>query len=395
MVADDRAVSAEWEPGGGLLIWLLLLVAPVGEAIETWHHDAWWAIALVVAYGAGFALIVYQFEHGVTTRIRYPILVTFVLAGLALTTVFNDTAVFVVVFTSMAVTVSLPLIRPAFLGLLVVTAAAMAVGIPGGVFAIIGLGFGTYIAGFVTFVMRRLFVTIAELQGARQELATAAVARERLRFARDLHDLLGHSLSVIVVKAELIRRTASRDPDAAAAAAADIESVGRRALAEVRDAVSGYRRADLRTEATRAEQALSDAGIATAVALATSAFDPESDAILAWAVREGATNVLRHSAAEHCTIEVTAAKDRIVLMIADDGAGMRAIDPEAADTTSGNGLRGLCERVTAAGGTVHAGPPHDPSDSPYGTAGFVLRVSVPAGQVAVADACGPGLRDAR
>ena len=208
-------VPAEWEPGGGLLIWLLLLTAPIGEAIQTRHDSAWWAIALVIAYGAGFALIVYQFEHGVATRYRYPVLLVFVLAGLALTAVFDNTAVFVVVFTSMAVTISLPLIRPAFLGLLAVTAAAAVVGIPGGIFAIIGLAFGTYIAGFVTFVMRRLFVTIAELQRARGELAAAAVSQERLRFARDLHDLLGHSLSVIVVKAELIRRTASRDPEAA------------------------------------------------------------------------------------------------------------------------------------------------------------------------------------
>ena len=210
--AASTPAPADWEPGGGLLIWLLLLTAPIGEAIQARHASAWWPITLVIVYGAGFAMIVYQFEHGVSARIRYPVVVAFVLAGLALTTVFNNTAVFVAVFTSMAVAISLPLIRPALFGLLAVTAGAMLVGLPGGVFAVIGLGFGTYIAGFVTFVMRRLFVSIAELQRARGELASAAVAQERLRFARDLHDLLGHSLSVIVVKAELIRRTADSRP---------------------------------------------------------------------------------------------------------------------------------------------------------------------------------------
>ena len=276
---DDAAgrdsPSVDWQPGGGLLIWLLLLIAPAVEAIQTRDAEAWWVLALLVVYGAGFALVVYQFEHGASPRIRYPVLVGFVIGGLALTTLFDATATFVVVFTSMAVAIGLPLIRPAFLGLLAVTAAAMIIGIPGGAFAVLGLGFGTYIAGFVTFVMRRLFVTIAELQRARQELARAAVAEERLRFARDLHDLLGHSLSVIVVKAELIRRLATADPSAAETAAADIETVGRQALVEVRDAVSGYRRQDLRTEIARAEHALADAGIVSSVQLPAGEVDAE------------------------------------------------------------------------------------------------------------------------
>src|SRR6478752_2232336 len=100
--ASTRA-PADWEPGGGLLIWLLLLTAPIGEAIQARHDSAWWPITLVIVYGAWFAMIVYLFEHGVSARIRYPVVVAFVLAGLALTTVFNNTAVFVAVFTSMAV----------------------------------------------------------------------------------------------------------------------------------------------------------------------------------------------------------------------------------------------------------------------------------------------------
>ncbi|HEY7811908.1 MAG TPA: histidine kinase, partial [Nakamurella sp.] len=216
-----------------------------------------------------------------------------------------------------------------------------------------------------------------------------------LRFARDLHDLLGHSLSVIVVKAELIRRTASRDPDAATTAAADIETVGRRALVEVRDAVSGYRRADLRAEAARAEHALTEAGIATTVRMTTSVIDPESDAILGWAVREGATNVLRHSGASRCTIAVSVRDERIMLVIADDGAAAARSEPDAAQGLPGNGLRGLSERVAVAGGWVHAGVPREATESPYGATGFLLTVSLPAGHEAASGGCGPGSRDAR
>jgi two-component system sensor histidine kinase DesK len=386
---ESQPASVDWEPGGGLLIWLLLLIAPAVEAVAVRDGGAWWRIALLVAYAAGFTLVVRLFERGSSPRVRYPALVVFVLGGLALTVVFDLTAVFVVVFTSMAVAISLPLIRPAFLGLLAVTAGAMVVGIPGGVFAVIGLGFGTYIAGFVTFVMRRLFVTIVELHAARRELATAAVAQERLRFARDLHDLLGHSLSVIVVKAELIRRTATLDPAAAATAAADIEAVGRRALLEVRDAVSGYRRTDLRTEITRAEHTLSDAGITTTVQVPDGAVDPEADAILGWAVREGATNVLRHSRAGRCEIIVRTGADGTELTIADDGVGVpmrdATVSPDVA--SAGNGLSGLSERVVAAGGILRTGTPiPDRStgtdgvtadDIPYGAKGFVLAVSLP------------------
>jgi two-component system sensor histidine kinase DesK len=384
---DARPASPEWQPGGGLLIWLLLLIAPAAEAIASRPGNWWWAVALLVAYGAGFAVVVYEFEHGVAERVRYPTLIAFVAAGLALTTMFNSTAVFVVVFTSMAVAISLPLLRPAFLGLLAVTACAMLIGIPGGVFAILGLGFGTYIAGFVTFVMRRLFVAIAELQQAREELATAAVAQERLRFARDLHDLLGHSLSVIVVKAEVIRRLAVTDPAAASAAAADIEAVGRRALDEVRDAVSGYRRAGLATEASRAESALHDAGIATTLHLPTSDLDPDTDAIFGWAVREASTNVLRHSRARHCSIAVDSGGDEMELVVADDGVGppttIAATNSPTDGTATtirggatGNGLLGLAERVSAAGGTLSAGPAT--GESPYGAEGFVLTVRIPA-----------------
>ena len=138
------------------------------------------------------------------------------------------------------------------------------------------------------------------------KLARLAVTEERLRIARDLHDLLGHSLSLIALKAELAGKVVRRDPDRAAAEIDDIENVTRRALAEVRAAVRGYRRLALDEALEGARVALSAAGIECRLAESPLAVSPEVEAVLAWAVREGTTNVVRHSHADHCDIRVEA-----------------------------------------------------------------------------------------
>ena len=184
-----------------------------------------------------------------------------------------------------------------------------------------GLGITTFLAGFTVYIFRRLAGTIAELDRARNELAVAAVAAERLRFARDLHDLLGHTLSVIVVKAEVVRRYVSRDPEVAAGHAADIETIGRRALTEVRDAVAGYRAADLGRELDRARTALTAAGIGCELRTLGPPPTAEAGAVLAWVVREGVTNVIRHSGARTCRIELQRDDEITSVVIADDGPG--------------------------------------------------------------------------
>ena len=120
---------------------------------------------------------------------------------------------------------------------------------------------GTVAGGLVVSIVLKLFSVIAELQETREELARAAVAEERLRFASDLHDLLGHTLSVMVVKAQAVRRLAPRDAEVTARQAADIEAIGREALTEVRLAVTGYRGRGLAAEMAAARTALADAGI--------------------------------------------------------------------------------------------------------------------------------------
>lgn len=215
---------------------------------------------------------------------------------------------------------------------------------------------GTVAGGLVVSIVLKLFSVIAELQETREELAHAAVAEERLRFSRDLHDLLGHTLSVMVVKAQAVRRLAPRDAEATARQAADIEAIGREALTEVRGAVTGYRGRGLAAELASARTALADAGITAAVTVPDVRPAPEVDALLGWAVREGVTNVVRHSGARTCEIRL----EGTVLEIRDDGRG-------PGGSTFGHGLRGLAERAVALGGTL---------ETREGD-GFLLRVTIP------------------
>ncbi|MFF7436565.1 histidine kinase [Streptomyces sp. NPDC008122] len=213
----------------------------------------------------------------------------------------------------------------------------------------IGVVYGTFISVLVTASLLTLDETVRELRATREELARTAVEKERLRFSRDLHDLLGHTLSVIVVKSEAARRLASRDLDAALAQVADIESVGRQALTEIREAVTGYREGSLATELDRARDALSSAGIEPVVRRSGPLLEPQTEALLSWVVRESATNAVRHSGASRCEIDLSGTADRVRLTVTDDGRGPAAGTP-------GSGLRGLRERVTAAGGTLDSGP---------------------------------------
>ena len=229
--------------------------------------------------------------------------------------------------------------------------------------------------GIGMIAVSRLVVTVHELQAARREIAqlaaAEAVARERLRFARDLHDLLGHSLSSITLKSELAGRLLPAAPEKAAAEVRDIESVARRSLREVREAVSGYRQPTLDEELYGAREMLDAAGIAYRIENETSPLPNAVDAVLAWTVREGVTNVIRHSRADRCEIRATQDGEEVRVEVKDDGLGS---PPEHEEIySSGSGLSGLAERVAASGGDFEAG------SLPEG--GFRLHASLPARSV--------------
>ncbi|MFI8422964.1 sensor histidine kinase [Streptomyces sp. NPDC085479] len=226
----------------------------------------------------------------------------------------------------------------------------------------IGVVYGTFISVMVTAAILALNETVRELRGTREELARAAVEKERLRFSRDLHDLLGHTLSVIVVKAEAARRLAPGDLDAALGQISDIETVGRQALTEIREAVTGYREGSLGTELDRARDALASADVEPVVRRSGPPLEPATEALLGWVVREAATNVVRHARATRCEIAVTSGPERARLTVTDNGRGP---SPGA----SGSGLRGLAERLAAAGGTLTT------AAAPSG--GFLLTAQLP------------------
>jgi two-component system, NarL family, sensor histidine kinase DesK len=349
------------------LVWLGFIVVPIVDAItnrgSTSEH--WLAILAAVAFTGGYVgLVLTSFDE----RSRR---LTYALCGLllALTVILTlaDRSSWGFLFTYCAACV--PLVVPPPFGFPAVVATSLLAvlctrlgGAGGG--AALGYGASTVGIGLLLTLLRDLRDRNRELHDARAELARSAVVQERERFARDLHDLLGHSLSVIAIKAELARRLLPDRPDQATVEVAEVEQVARQALGEVRDAVSGYRQPTLNGELRGARMALLAAGIEADVERPAMALDPEVEAVLAWAVREGATNVIRHSGARHCTLKVSSSPEAAGVEVLDDGAGSAS-----ANGRPGNGLAGLTERAESLRGGIEAGT------LPGG--GFRLAVSLP------------------
>ncbi len=186
-----------------------------------------------------------------------------------------------------------------------------------------------------------------ELRQTRQELADAAVVAERERIGRDLHDILGHSLTAIAVKAGLARRLVERRADGAVQEIAEVERLAREALADVRATASGYREVSVGAEIAVAAMVLRAAGITPHVPLAVEEVAPGARELFGYVVREAVTNVVRHSGARSCAITLGA--DWVE--IRDDGMGVDLSDP----VIGGSGLSGLCQRVREAGGVLDVG----------------------------------------
>ena len=220
-----------------------------------------------------------------------------------------------------------------------------------------GILFGTLVATLAIWGISQAINRNVEVLAVREENARLALDDERNRFARDLHDILGHSLTVITVKAELANRLIDVDTERARAELADLERLSRDALVDVRRAVEGYRELTLPGELSRARMALSAAEIAADLPNTTDDVPGDRRELFAWTVREGITNVIRHSGAARCTVVLGEHQ----VEIRDDGRG-------AASATTGNGLAGLRERAAALGATVVTRS-LDP--------GFSLKVMVP------------------
>jgi two-component system, NarL family, sensor histidine kinase DesK len=247
------------------------------------------------------------------------------------------------------------------------------------------------LVGWAMIGFRMQALLMRELRQARETVAKLAANEERLRLARDMHDLTGQSLSLITLKSELAAKrlgglALSAERDAALSEIADIGRVSRQTLHDIREAVSGYRRPTLAVEIITARMSLESAGIGLdddpALTLRSGTFGPESEAALAWCLREAVTNVIRHSRARNCRIRLTERAGELSLEVSDDGRGLNGTGRTIRDTgpvpagslgspdpgnaagadrpdggsSAGSGLHGMSERLSAVGGRFWVGP---------------------------------------
>lgn len=359
--------------------WIVLIGLPLGATVSAGHLGARALAGVGLATAVVVALYVGYVSADATFRRHWSRaqLTGFVLAGLTATSVLvllgGPVWDYVYVYslwpfldldrshrlalpTLIALAVGAGLLRRITLvNLLAVVLVLLAVGL-----AIIGV--------------RQLMDANVALSQAREDLARLAVAEERLRFARDLHELLGHSLTVIALKTEVALALLERDPARAAGELAGVEEVTRRALSEVREAVSGSRRPRLATEVANARVALRAAGIDSEESGASPVLPAETEAALAWALREAVTNVVRHSRARRCRLVLASDEATVTLTVTDDGPPTtrgRTVGDVAPDRPVGvgNGLVGVRERLVAVGGSLEVGPRRE--------GGFVLSATVP------------------
>ncbi|BCJ67156.1 sensor histidine kinase [Polymorphospora rubra] len=211
-----------------------------------------------------------------------------------------------------------------------------------------------FVAGYVSFRLSAWMLGVVwQLDRSRQVQARLAVAEERLRFARDLHDVLGRNLSVVALKSELAAKFAERGRAEAVTEMLEVRRIAQESLTEVREVVRGYRSPDLEAELAGARSVLAAAGVDCRVLVDGTGLPPDAQATLGWVVREGTTNVLRHTDANECVISLRTdgrTTGTVTLTMENDGV------PAGRAAEFGNGLQGLAERLAAVGGTVSAGP---------------------------------------
>lgn len=396
MTEHDGAQDVPFGPARGragwlfAAIWLVYLADPLSKLFEG-HHTALTvglSLAACAAFSLAYILVALLADrdwdlfppHRLGDR-RKPILLGVMVAvTLLLSTTVDHEWLVLWIYVGSASGLALPLGPPpswAMRGGLAATAAMSAQ----------AFAYGVSVSDWLSLLLpcvfsclgvigvRGMHELIRQLRTARAQVARMAAGEERLRMARDLHDLAGHSLATITLKAELARKLLRADQDRAEQQIFDLEHVSRQALADIREAVSGYRRATLAVEAASARTALRAAGIETefgpGVETGTAALEPEAESALAWCLREAVTNVVRHSGARTCRVRLIEARidgePSVTLEVLDDGP---AVPTDAA--REGNGLSGLRERLRAlsADAALTAGP--------VAPSGFRLTATVPA-----------------
>jgi two-component system sensor histidine kinase DesK len=405
-----RGLSDRHVPGtGGPLrwlfssIWLVYLVQPVSELfrLDHGHHRGvlWIAggLAITVTFCVIYAPVIIDVDK--RPRLSRAGLAALVLLASVASVVYGQDWTPLWIYVSAAAGMILAATAPrrlALLGVLFV----------GACYAFFGwlshLSAGDFLAVLLPVVLvglamigfRMQIVLMNELARARGTVAKLAANEERLRLARDMHDLTGQSLSMITLKSDLAAKRLTRLPESAERDAVltelgDIARVSRQTLHDIREAVSGYRRPTLAIEVITARNALEAAGVALdddpELTLRSGTFDPDAEAVLAWCLREAVTNVIRHAGAASCRIRLIETGQELSLEVTDDGRGFVDDDTQNPQgrgdqkdpdgpTTRGSGLRGMSERLSAVGGRLSLGPAH--TDHSGGSGGFRLTATL-------------------
>ncbi|WP_461007680.1 sensor histidine kinase [Streptomyces capparidis] len=365
------------------MCWTLVYLPYLGIAVHGLafrHHPpgeralGWAGLAVFVA---AYLTLVLSARPGVRCRPRQWVALGLVFAlSAALTVLLGDAGLVLFVYVAVSCGALLPMRwAMAAVPLVTLTMAGTGLATDADREIVLVLSFPAALGGATMIGVQLMMQTVRELREAREAIAHLAASRERMRLARDLHDLLGQSLSLVTLKSELARRLLPERPEDAAKQVTDIERVSRQALVDVRAAVSGFRRPTLATEIAGARTALRTAQIEARIdpvlTEGRTGLGPEEESALAWALREAVTNVVRHSRARRCDItfgELREAQARLVyLEITDDGRGPRLDRAHP----PGNGLTGLAERLILSGGRLETGPGEKGR-------GFRVRAVVPA-----------------
>lgn len=340
------------------LIWLAYSVFFFIEPAQRPTLGAWLVTSLMYA---GFLALYVGFIYARPLRTRMALLVLLSAFGIAYYP-FNAGAGVVFIYIAAFIPT---VIEPLPTSIALIAAAAAMAALEGWV-----LGYSAWTWGIFAFFslpagLSNLFWTLrarsdARLHLAQEQIEHLAQVAERERIARDLHDVLGHTLSLIVLKSELAGKVLGADPERAQREIAEVEQTARRALAEVRETIRGYRCESLSAELTRAEQTLALAGVSLECTAPLPQLTPMVESTLSLVLRECVTNIVRHARAARCWLTIAVEPGQTLFEISDDGRG--GIERE------GNGLSGMRERLATLGGRLAI-------DSHQGTR---LRVEIPA-----------------
>ncbi|MFH5186440.1 sensor histidine kinase [Paenibacillus sp. TAB 01] len=361
------------------MVWLVYLISPIYSILQQPAHQMWVGLAVLSVFIAA-TLIAYW---DVKRRLAYVLLMMAIIIYFC---IYYDLNFWFLGFYCAPLIALLPSLTQFYVGM----------GSMLGLFAwVVGYHLNKFSADEMVIFLPSAILMFAlpmlmrwgmrakelrkKLNTANEEIARLIKNEERQRISRDLHDTLGHTLSLITLKSELAEKLIAKNPERAVQEVKDIQATSRAALKQVRELVSGMNAISVDQELRHAEQLLTAAGIGLTVRGTVESLDapPLIQNILGMCLREAVTNVVKHSKAKHCRIELTAMPERIGLTISDDGVGSCCGKETAHASSSGRGLLGMKERLELIEGKLEFHSVHDSDHDGREPTGTTLHMTIP------------------